>query len=127
VLALSYRCGEPDHFVRVLTSARVHIHDQVPHEITVWAVLGELRLDLVAATDPDTTQPITITVKAILGHVHLDIPRAWPIHLPADPRSDRLVLTRIKDSGVRSQQVGDLGAILRLSGFCGAITLFRHL
>lgn len=108
-----------------LTTARVHIHDQVPQEITVWAIAGELRLDL-AGAELDTTQEVTIAVNVILGHVHLDIPRNWPIHLPAEPRSDRLVLTRIKDIGVRSQQEGDHGATLHMFGFCGAITLLRQ-
>jgi hypothetical protein len=125
VLALSYSCGTSDRWVRVLTSGRVHINDQVPQEITVWAIAGELSLDLGGA-ELDTTQEVTIAVNVILGHVHLDIPRNWPIHLPAEPHSDRLVLTRIRDIGVRSQQEGDYGATLHLFGFCGAITLLRH-
>ena len=124
-LALSYSCGTPGHWVRVLTSSRVQFHDQVPQEITVWAIAGELRLDL-AGAELDTTQEVTIAVNVILGHVHLDIPRNWPMHLPAEPRYDRLVLTRIKDIGVRSQQEGDHGATLHLLGLCGAITLLRH-
>ncbi len=124
-LALSCDCRRSDRWVRVLTSARVHIHDQVPQEITIWAIAGELRLDLTGA-GLDTTQEVTIVVNVILGHVHLDIPRNWPIHLPADPRSDRLVLTRIKDIGVRTQQEGNHGATLHLFGFCGAVTLLRH-
>jgi hypothetical protein len=125
LLALSYGCRRSDRWVRVLTSARVHIHDQIPQEITVWAIAGELRLDF-AGAGLDTTQEVTIAVKVILGHVHLDVPRNWPIHLPADPRSDRLVLTKIKDIGVRDQQEGDHGATLHLTGFCGAVTLLRH-
>lgn len=124
LLALSYGDSRSNRWVRVLTSARVRIHDQLPPEITAWAIAGELRLDLAGASLD--TQEVTIAIKAILGHVHIDIPRSWPTHLPADPRSDHLILTKIEDIGVRSQQDGDHGVTLRLSGFCGAITLLRH-
>lgn len=125
LLALSYPYVRPDRWVRVLTSARVSIHDQLPQEITAWAIAGELRLDLAGAS-LDTTREVTIAIKVILGHVRLDIPRNWPTHLPSDPRSDHLILTKISDVGVRSQQEGDHGVTLRLSGLCGAITLLRR-
>jgi hypothetical protein len=125
LLALSYDYHRSNRWVRVLTSARVRIHDQLPEVITAWAIAGELRLDLAGAS-LNATQEVTIAIKAILGHVHLDIPHSWPTHLPADPRSDHLIFTKIGDIGVRSHQEGDYGVTLRLSGFCGAITLLRH-
>lgn len=125
MLALSYSCRRSDRLVRVLTTTRVHINDQLPQEITIWAIAAELRLDL-AGADLDMTQDITIAMNVILGHVHLDIPRNWQIRLPADPRSERLFLTRVKDTGVRSRHDCNHSATLRLSGFCGAITLLRH-
>lgn len=125
LLALSYPYVRPNRWVRVLTSARVSVHDQLPQEITAWAIAGELRLDLTGAS-LDTAKEITIVIKVILGHVRIDIPRNWPTHLSFDPRSDHLIFTRISDIGVRSQQEGEHGVTLRLSGLLGAITLQRH-
>src|SRR5579862_4819519 len=37
LLALSYDDNRSNRWVRVLTSARVRVHDQLPQEITAWA------------------------------------------------------------------------------------------
>ena len=46
LLALSYNHDRACRWVRILTSSRVRIHDQLPEVITAWAIAGELRLDL---------------------------------------------------------------------------------
>ena len=122
LLLLSVGARDRQRMTRILTTGWAQGPKEILDDTTLHmrAIAGELHVDLrPSLLEADLQAEIT----AICGHVSIDIPRNWTV--TTDPPG--MLLTRIVDNGPRHEQDEDYRLNVRILGFCGAVTINRHL